>query len=180
MSSDMGRVSSFLERYKATFGVDLTPNLAEIFIKNNPHNYLTLSGLCPLRLRLAQHIAQEIGAVTGTINKVAGQLKLPRHEFFIPTARHPGKLYLMRGKGGAFDAEQQARIVEKYLENYKANSYLYKRKPGMQSDEVEIKLPEFNAPATPEIWPEIPTMFRGDAWEIWMRVGDWQRKRGFR
>ena len=126
--SDMGRVSSFLERYKATFGVDLTPNLAAIFIKNNPDNYLTLSGLCPLRLRLAQHIAAEIGAVTGTINKVAGQLKLQRHEFFIPTARQPGKIYLMRGKGGAFDVGQQEQIISQYLENYKANSYLYKRK----------------------------------------------------
>ena len=179
MSSDMGRVSSFLELYKATFGVNLTPNLAAIFIKNNPDNYLTLSGLCPLRLRLAKHIAAEIGAVTGTINKVALQLELPRHEFFITTPRQPGEVYLMRTRWGAFDAEQQARIVEKHLENYNANSRLYKRKPGSQ-DEVKMPAPEFNAPATPEIWQEIPTMFRGDAWELWQRVGDWQRKRGFR
>jgi hypothetical protein len=177
----MGRVSSFVELYKATFNVELNPRLAAIFIKNNPDNYLTLSGLCPLRLRLAQHIAAEIGAVTGTINKVALSLQLKRHEFFIPTHTHgqQGAVYLMRTRWGAFDAEQQARIVEKHLENYKTNSRLYKRKPGMQSDEVEMPAPEFNAPA-PEIWPEIPTMFRGDAWELWQRVGDWQRKRGFR
>ena len=182
MSSDMGRVSSFLEKYKEAFGVELNPRSAEKFVAENPENYLTLSGLCPLRLRLARHIGMEVNADSAVLNKIAKKLGMKRHEFFFSASKDGISSYLMRSTFGAFDAEQQAQIVAQYLKNVQL--MIDRNMPN--SDKIKQRRAECEykktAPvsATPEIWPEIPTMFRGDAWELWQRVGDWQRKRGFR
>ena len=88
----------------------------------------------------------------------------------------------MRSNFGAFDVEQQAQIVDRYLANVQMmidRNGPHCEKLAQRRAECEYKK---TAPvsATPEIWPEIPTMFRGESWELWQRVGDWQRKRGFR
>ena len=154
----MDVVTKFIHDYQSEFGVAVSVSSAAHLIFRYPRTYRTITGLCQLKLRLARHIAAELGVPSATFNRFERTLDVKRHPLFYDvTIGNGGKYHFKKSKAFAWDKQQQQEIIKKYRESIAVLTE--------QIAEAPVQL------------AEIQTMFNGERWETFLAVAAWQREK---